>query len=161
MACCNGKMSVAVILIVAAVCLVGFIGSLVMAIVFAYVPSIVYPVPIVNVVHVNGSVTSFQIRCDVTSDGAYLASLLTQCGTPYFNVEPVCGGQFGYSSTSYFLRTFAFAEMPCPTGYLDQFTTTVDLDRNLVALASCMMILLMIMFFIPIGIVYCIVKTSG
>ena len=133
-------------LIVSGICA---LVCLIMSIVFAYDISLIYPDVYVNVATNNN--TQFYMRCDQTTNKVVLANLLQSCGVEYFNVQPGCNLLSYYS---YWYGTHSFGEMKCPTGYLDQFKNTIDLNLNLVALASSMMIIGCFIFCVPFLVVY-------
>lgn len=126
---------------------------LVMSIVFAYDIALIYPNVIVNVLVTNSSTsrTQFYMRCDQTNNKVALENLLSSCGTENFNIQPGCNFLYYYS---YYYGTYGFGDMHCPTGYLNQFTNTVNMNVNLVIVASIMMILGMILFCLPFAFVY-------
>lgn len=123
------------------------VTCLVMSIVFSYVPSLVYPEYIVNTRVVNGTLTDFYLRCDCAKSGECRSNIRKSCNAPGFLTEPDCNLHSWYS---YWYATFAYGEIECPSGYLEQFTRTENLSVNLVALASSMMILGMFICLTPL-----------
>ena len=125
---------------------------MIMSIVFAYDISLVYPNIYVNVFNTTiDNKMQFYMRCDQSNNKVVLANLLRFCGIETFNVQPGCNLLSYYS---YWYQTYSFGEMKCPTGYLNQFTTTIDVNINLVALASSMMIIGTLIFLIPFFVAY-------
>jgi hypothetical protein len=126
---------------------------LVMSIVFTQVPSLTYPNIFVNVVATNANSTQFQfnMRCDQADNDGALINLQKACGTESFNVQPGCRlpPYHGYLTIVYGL-----GEMNCPSGYLKQFRSTVDLGTNFVALAFSLCFIFMFIFLIPFFILY-------
>lgn len=138
-----------------AFCVLGAITCFTMAIVFSYVPHLVYPEPIVNVrPGVQGSnMTQFHLRCDLAGDGVYRAQLLQDCGATLYAVEPDCNLA---KSAGYWPAAFAFGQVWCPTQYLSHIAgTTVNLSVNLIPLASCMMILGGFLCCVPFFVLWC------
>ena len=119
------------------------IGSFVMIFVFSYVPALTYPDPIVNVEFKNATY-GFYVRCDVGKDTKNLDKLLQDCGSQQWNIQPDCGDDF-----TYWWRVFSFGKTKCSTDYLSDISTTVNLNINLLAVASAMMIISFIIFAIP------------
>jgi len=144
----NTKLVFAALLGLSSLALTCFI----MAIVFSYVPSLVYPKHIVNVA--NGNLTEYYLRCD-KANGEFLSTLLEKCNTSDFKIEPDCNIPSWYS---YWYKVFVFGKMECPSGYLESFTRTENLSVNLVAVASSMMILGGIIFLFPMVAIYVVVK---
>jgi hypothetical protein len=134
------------------------VACFVMSIVFAYVITLTYPDPIVNVANVTNlatgsSVIAFYLRCDQANGGAGAQSVLSNCGVHNFEIVPDCKM---LSLQSYYYQTFAFGSVSsCPSGYLQGIRATTNLGVNLVAVASSMMILGIFIVWIPFLIVLC------
>jgi hypothetical protein len=150
------KFATPIAFVLFATCLAGALGSLIMTFVFCYVPHIIYPHPIVNVEAATPTTVSpiFQIhlRCDLAQSGYYRARLLQNCNTSLYSVEPNCNTP---PSAGYVLAAYAFGQLECTTGYLSGFYPVVNLNVNLIALATCMMIISTLLFLLPFFIVWC------
>lgn len=132
------------------------IGCFVMAGVFSYMPWIAYPAEIVNVFNTN-SIMTFYMRCDIATNTLLKSYLLQVCCASRFSIHPECNTP---SLNGYWNRVYTIGQLKCPLENIDyirnmclDLTTKVNLNINLVAFASSMMIIGGISFLILIIII--------
>lgn len=140
------------------ICSVLSLVCFIMSIVFAYVITLTYPDPIVNVQNNTNlatgvSVIEFYLRCDLANGGSYEQNILSNCGIKSFSIVPHCNL---LSLQSYYYQTYAYGSVSsCPSGYLQSITATTNLGINYVALASSMMIIGIFLIWIPVLLFLC------
>lgn len=109
-----------------------------MACIFASLPWLIYPDPVVNVKPFSNNTVSFQLRCD---DLNLLNNIiLERCGGNII-VSPNC-------VQSYFRQVYTLVVLKCPTNYVTETYSglIVDTNKNKIVSTFVVLVLLTISF---------------